>query len=1462
MLDIDHPTPSPVAQRTSSPLLSPLLDGSSINEEPTTQSVNGTPTGSWSSPAFLKRKRLPSSSLFNTIIDPFVEEDGHVHGKGRKKSRYSGGITSWRYSEKTPSPEKSPIPSDLGDLGTDSLEQAPSDNFEASAEQAVNGFEELGHMKTEEQAPATVDEASVVVDGDASTAIEEPVQVQEYAPDRVQEHVVAAIQNIASEHFEKDPALSENSPEEASVGHATKVQLGEVTYPDISRLGALTSRLRALVGDEELSATIPEPFISEASATSVEKIEDTGLIPQDVSDREDTAGMESVESEEISEGDESEGASQIEGIDRTTAQPMLNDETADHAEEEGDEMGTEGEEVGADGVEIEDGSEISFYESDSLVGEAEEEEADDGEEDEEGELGYDYEEEEEEWEDGEEYDMQHEMQEPEVIEIDSDSEHSEEVGGEVADEAINIGFPSDENITETVISGQLKAETEVLSEANNAANSGTVSERKAEADIETTVGSNVEADRPEYGGVILTSQEPEATNQETRDLHKKEPSTEILPTEAPDTGPILVHSTVTDEDKLRTENATLGVESTTPRKDHSIQPASIEGALRKSFGWVKTDTYDEAPQAEEVTSSPDSDEPAALVGMNSDEDADDEDDGQDGMDDEDADEQGVEADDEGGLSEGEEEELYDEDEEETYDEDPNLELYGDEIYDSDDYSEDEPLPQTTASDPIIILDSDDEDITAPPPIQDNSQDVPIAEDSAREQLLVMEAVIEMVNTIAAEGNPKEEDDVDEVMEDVETNHEQSILEAVSVKLEGIAAAKELEAEVDESMEDADQRMLEQESGSDTSDQYQTESQSKDEEVLIQYQKEVFSQTDDEENSGGDEEAPTAEPQSLILKQATISEDPGYTSVRRASLPIVTVEIPVLKAVSPEIQSAKPPSQVDYDSEQSQAGSSEEESAENHEDQMCGADPLPPDTPPKSVLHETQNEIQDFEDELPEDTIQQARHFTEVTTVEFQADGTVAKNEVVTHEFTGVEEDTKFVPESSVDLRLRTELPMPDDTRHPGESGLVKETQEDDLKETIFVLPTPQQLQAVIDGDTIVVATPKKPPLIERLEQLRASSARKDPERRRSSLTSTALSPLDDDSRDGKNQFDGAESERDGMSVIASLRTSPIPNLLESDTIIVDSPRVSVSTPAFKRLDLEASPIPSTPQPPPSSQPGFLTSHSYFTGLSSISEYFGSKIDLLVIAVSLNAIEQASKGLRDYYTTLDFIDRSTCPPTTSAPRIISAQIFRPFKDALPICNPGDAVLLRNFKVQSQGRGFVLQSTLDSAWAVFKQGEIVTGRGPPVEFGANERSFARDLAEWWRAIDNETKRRIEGLAARKSEIRKREDLSSSQSSQRTPMNQTQTPTKPLTKLKEKETGTTPRNTRSQLKEKARVSSNGASTTGKEKHRRKSSVYVDGKHELRDGTTYTDEPEEVRTRVHELRDGKSYIFPEEDD
>ena len=187
---------------------------------------------------------------------------------------------------------------------------------------------------------------------------------------------------------------------------------------------------------------------------------------------------------------------------------------------------------------------------------------------------------------------------------------------------------------------------------------------------------------------------------------------------------------------------------------------------------------------------------------------------------------------------------------------------------------------------------------------------------------------------------------------------------------------------------------------------------------------------------------------------------------------------------------------------------------------------------------------------------------------------------------------------------------------------------------------------------------------------------------------------------------------------------------------------------------------------------------------------------MVIAVSASHFDRATKGPRDYYETVYITDRSSAT-SESHPLIITAQIFRPFKIALPIICTGDAVLLRNFKVQTQKQKPILLSTDSSAWAVFRKGCDVQIRGPQLEFGSEEMDFARDLGEWWVSLDEQS--RVELLnGAPKPEA-------------------------------------------------------GAKGKGKEKEkaRRKSTVV----HELRDGTRYVDGQVDGMDGVHELRDGTVY-------
>ena len=146
-------------------------------------------------------------------------------------------------------------------------------------------------------------------------------------------------------------------------------------------------------------------------------------------------------------------------------------------------------------------------------------------------------------------------------------------------------------------------------------------------------------------------------------------------------------------------------------------------------------------------------------------------------------------------------------------------------------------------------------------------------------------------------------------------------------------------------------------------------------------------------------------------------------------------------------------------------------------------------------------------------------------------------------------------------------------------------------------------------------------------------------------------------------------------------------------------------------------------PPPV---GLRTPLSYFSPLVTIHDHFASTIDALAIVTSTTRLQRSKSGPKDYYLTFNITD----PSAESA--LTSVQIFRPFKEALPLTSKGVAILLRNFKVQSQKHRFTLVSTASSAWAVFEKGHSVQVNGPPVEVGAEERGFAKGLIQWWSSL----------------------------------------------------------------------------------------------------------------------------------
>lgn len=177
--------------------------------------------------------------------------------------------------------------------------------------------------------------------------------------------------------------------------------------------------------------------------------------------------------------------------------------------------------------------------------------------------------------------------------------------------------------------------------------------------------------------------------------------------------------------------------------------------------------------------------------------------------------------------------------------------------------------------------------------------------------------------------------------------------------------------------------------------------------------------------------------------------------------------------------------------------------------------------------------------------------------------------------------------------------------------------------------------------------------------------------------------------------------------------------------------------------------------------GYATNLSYYHALCNLKPLLNTSttgIDVLAIVTTANALALKSKaGPRDWFTFFHVTDPSFSPTdkteyaiigeddnddstqeltTQRKSRDVRVDVFRPYKASLPVVEPGDVVLLRNFVVKSRKRQLYLLSAGSSAWCVWKfdgksKAEEAEEQvhGPPVEFGSQERSRVRELRAWW-------------------------------------------------------------------------------------------------------------------------------------
>ncbi|RVX70402.1 hypothetical protein B0A52_05901 [Exophiala mesophila] len=303
--------------------------------------------------------------------------------------------------------------------------------------------------------------------------------------------------------------------------------------------------------------------------------------------------------------------------------------------------------------------------------------------------------------------------------------------------------------------------------------------------------------------------------------------------------------------------------------------------------------------------------------------------------------------------------------------------------------------------------------------------------------------------------------------------------------------------------------------------------------------------------------------------------------------------------------------------------------------------------------------------------------------------------------------------------------------------------------------------------------------------------------------------------------------------------------------------------------IAASPVLPTTETFHSSEKGLITPIAYYVHLVSLQEHFGQVIDAIVVCSDSSKADRAKSGPKDYFLNIHVVD-----PTYDTPVLV--QIFRPVKNSLPSVNPGDAFILRNFKVQTVKGNFSLLSTDTSAWAVSPKGssQLIIA-GPPIEHGLAEVSYAASLVEWWQ---------------KDSALEETEQIPASNGPQTRSSRRVKTSPETLAKPKPTPISVSRRkanmtdnfgNSSDHGHEEAVGSDHEAQSPLLEKHhhhrgsttpttatvefaprrsaRHKKSPSV--VHELRDGTKYVDDENSTPAKrggsvVHELRDGAKYI------
>lgn len=250
------------------------------------------------------------------------------------------------------------------------------------------------------------------------------------------------------------------------------------------------------------------------------------------------------------------------------------------------------------------------------------------------------------------------------------------------------------------------------------------------------------------------------------------------------------------------------------------------------------------------------------------------------------------------------------------------------------------------------------------------------------------------------------------------------------------------------------------------------------------------------------------------------------------------------------------------------------------------------------------------------------------------------------------------------------------------------------------LPTPDPTQEVLHGEQSETHN-------EQVEELDVTGDLVSPADLNISLTTAPEETIAPEKQDDVSNAD-----------VVLPTTERINDRRQDDEPDIAVPELTVEAPKTPAVVISKPPVPDR------DAHGLRSKLSYFAPLATLADHYNALVDTISVVYEASPVAKATSGSKEYSMMIFLTDPSMAGTT------LEAKIFRRYKSAMPSVAEGQAILLRDFKVQSHNHSISLVSLESSSWAVFDgSGPEAKMTGPPVEYGSEELAFASGLRRWY-------------------------------------------------------------------------------------------------------------------------------------